>query len=137
MKLTKQKRGTAISMNITPMIDIVFLLIIFFITVSQLSEARDEPVELPQITGAEEQKPSSITVNINESGEVVVNKTKYNVPELMNLVADELAAKDNQPSLLKVVIRQDRRGTCETINQVMTQLKDFGINQVRIGVREP
>lgn len=137
MKLTKHKRGTSASMNITPMIDIVFLLIIFFITVSQMSEARDEPVELPEISGAEEQTPTSITINIDEDGVIIVSKTKYTVLELMNLVADELAAKGNQASLLKIVIRQDRRGTCETINQVMTQLKDFGINEVRIGVREP
>lgn len=137
MKLTKHKRATSVSMNITPMIDIVFLLIIFFITVSQLSEAKDEPVELPQIKGAEEQKPSTITINIDQNGEVKVMGETRTVPELLNLVANELEAKGNQPSLLTIVIRQDKRGSCETINQVMVQLKDFGINQVRLGVREP
>ena len=42
-------------LNLTPMIDVVFLLLIFFMTVSQVSKINKERLDLPQQQGAEEQ----------------------------------------------------------------------------------
>jgi biopolymer transport protein ExbD len=137
MKLTHQNRKTSISMNITPMIDIVFLLIIFFITVSQISEVNNPPMELTKLAGAEEIKPSKLTINIDEAGEIEVSGTTLTVAELMSRVANEVEALNNQPSLLTIVIRQDRRGACRTINQVIEQLNDFGIKKIAFRVLQP
>ena len=43
-------------MNMTPMIDIVFLLIIFFMTVNQVTEVSKERLSLPQVKGGEDQR---------------------------------------------------------------------------------
>ena len=52
MKLSKHRRRPDVAFNMTPMIDIVFLLIIFFMTVSQITQVNDEPIELPKLEGS-------------------------------------------------------------------------------------
>jgi len=124
-------------MNITPMIDIVFLLIIFFITVSQITEVNNPPMDLTKLKGADEIKPSKLTINIDESGEIEVSGEPLTIPELMIRVADELAAVESRPSLFTVVVRQDRNGSCRTINQVIEQLNEIGIKKIAFRVQEP
>ena len=69
MRLTKRRRTTSARINMTPMIDIVFLLIIFFMTVSQVTEVNREQLSLPKQPGAEDQKPAILTANFRADGE--------------------------------------------------------------------
>ena len=55
MRLSKKKKSNAIQMDLTPMIDIVFLLIIFFITVTQITKVNNEVLPLPKVLASEEQ----------------------------------------------------------------------------------
>ena len=55
--------------DMTPMIDVAFQLIIFFMTVSQMSDAATEPLQLPRQPGEEVQKPKTLIVNVGETGE--------------------------------------------------------------------
>ena len=58
MRLSKRRRSTKAAMNMTPMIDVAFLLMIFFMTVSQVSKLNREQLELPRQQGTEEQEPA-------------------------------------------------------------------------------
>ena len=58
MRLCKRRRPTKVAMNMTPMIDVTFLLLIFFMTVSQVSKLNREQLELPRQQGTEEQQPT-------------------------------------------------------------------------------
>ena len=61
MRLSRRRRSTTARMNMTPMIDVVFLLNIFFITVAQVSEVNNVRLELPRQQGSDDQKPSVLT----------------------------------------------------------------------------
>ena len=54
--LLRSKTYDDSEMDITPMIDITFLLLIFFITVTQVSDAAKEPIDLPKQKGEEDEK---------------------------------------------------------------------------------
>lgn len=135
MRLSKHKRRTTAEMNMTPMIDIVFLLIIFFMTVTQVSEINKERVELPELKGSEDQRPAVLTVNVDQDGQIIVSGNVYSTAELVAIVADELASVGHDVSRLTIVLRADRRGTSRTVNQVVSALSDLGVNQVRIAVQ--
>ena len=121
-------------MNMTPMIDIVFLLIIFFMTVTQVSEINKERLELPQQQGTSDQQPTLLTINVTESGQVIVGGIAINVADLAVYVADILADQNDDPSRLSVVLRADRRGTSEMVNRVVETLNQLQIKRVRIAV---
>jgi len=135
MRLTKHKRPTTAGMNMTPMIDIVFLLIIFFMTVSQVSEINKERLELPKLKGSEDQKRTSLTVNVDQSGDIVVSGNRITNAELLTFVSLELAKVGDDPDRLSVVIRGDERGDSRTVNEIVTSLARLQVKKVRIAVQ--
>ncbi len=137
MRLTKHRRNTRPEMDMTPMIDIVFLLIIFFMTVTQVSKLNKEQLDLAKLKGTQDQKPSVVTVNIMDSGEIRVSGSTLPLSELISLINRELRRVGDEPKLLTVVLRIDQRGTSATPNEVIKSLKKLFIDKVHFAVEVP
>ena len=93
--------------DMTPMIDVVFLLLIFFMTVSQVSKVNREQVELPKLEGTQDQQDSSIVVNVTGEGAIVVEGRTLTAPQLAVWMNSEIATRNEDPSTLKVTVRGD------------------------------
>ncbi|PQO36684.1 ExbD/TolR family protein [Blastopirellula marina] len=137
MRLSKKRVQHTKGMDITPMIDIVFLLLIFFITVSQVSETNREKLDLPELKGAEDQKKTSLVLNVRQNGQIVVAGNELEVADVAFLVGKELEANGGDPGLVTVVVRIDQRATCEVPNALVKQLASQGISKVRLAVQVP
>ncbi len=137
MKLTKHKRPTRAQMNMTPMIDIVFLLIIFFMTVTQVSKINKEPVQLPQQKGSEDQLEANITINVNTDGQMIVSGNPYSVPQLVFMIDEEFRRVGSDARRMEIVLRVDGRATSQTVNEIVSSLGRLGITRVRIAVQVP
>jgi biopolymer transport protein ExbD len=137
MRLSKHRRSTIVEMNMTPMIDVVFNLLIFFMTVSQASEANRERLELPKLKGSQDQTRTTLTINVSQRDEVIVSGNRITLGQLLALVSQELARVGDDPSRLTIVLRADERGTCRTVNQIVTALVKLQITRVRIAVEVP
>lgn len=137
MRLSKRRRSTFTGMNMTPMIDIVFLLIIFFMTVSQVSKINRENIELPKLQGAEDQKPTVLTINVTRQGRIVVGGNTLSAPGLAAMIVNQLDQIGNDPTRLTVVLRADERGDCRVVNQIVTALAKLQVNRVRLAVEVP
>ena len=124
-------------MNMTPMIDVVFLLLIFFMTVSQVSKINKERLDLPQQQGAEEQPTTSLTINVNRNGQIIVSGRTLTGPQLVSLVGEELARVGNNPNRVTIVLRADARGDSRVVNETVTSLNNLQITHVRIAVEAP
>jgi biopolymer transport protein ExbD len=135
MRLSKQRHGGRLEINMTPMIDVTFLLLIFFMTVNQVSRANSEPLELPELAGSQDQSESSLIINVEQSGGIVVAGRSLTTASLVPLIAAELAAHGNAPERINVTIRADRRGDCRTVNEIVALLVRLDINKVRVAVR--
>ncbi|MEO1995343.1 MAG: biopolymer transporter ExbD [Planctomycetaceae bacterium] len=73
------------NLNLTPMIDIVFLLIIFFMVGTQFSEReRELDVQVPSVAQAQPliALPDEIVINIRRSGEIVLDANVKSIDEL-------------------------------------------------------
>lgn len=137
MRLSKKRVQHTKGMDITPMIDIVFLLLIFFITVTQVSETNREKLELPELKGSEDQKKTSLVVNVRENGQIIVADNPMEVVDVAFLVGKELETNGGDPGLVTVVVRIDQRATCEVPNALVKQLASQGISKVRLAVQVP
>ncbi|HEX5103661.1 MAG TPA: biopolymer transporter ExbD [Pirellulaceae bacterium] len=137
MKLNKHRRSHQLLVNMTPMIDIVFLLIIFFITVNQVTEANRTKMELPTLQGSQDQSKAALTINVDEAGEIIIAGQAVSLADLVRIVSAELAGVDNEPSRLTVVLRADRRGNSRTVNEVIRLLTRLDIGRVRFSVEKP
>lgn len=121
-------------MNMTPMIDVTFLLLIFFMTVNQVSVVNKEQLELPIQRGSQDQSEATITLNIDAAGDIFITGERRGLPEVISLVSDDLHAHGNDPTRMNVVVRADRYGKCRTINQIVTALSKLNIHKVNIAV---
>jgi len=85
MKLNKHDAQTEMEMNMTPMIDCVFLLIIFFMIVTDLTQQDLEELKLPVAVAAVEDKPDPKVVrpvlNVLHTGQMLWKRKELYNPE--------------------------------------------------------
>jgi biopolymer transport protein ExbD len=134
MRISKRQHRGGLDVNMTPMIDVTFLLLIFFMTVHAVSKSNRENVALPKGHGSQDQTESPLTININQEGEIIVSSNTISLPQLVTVVTAELEKVDGEPTRLKAVLRADRRGNCRSVNEVVKLLERLGIQSVRISV---
>jgi len=92
MNLAKHDPETEMKMDMTPMIDVVFLLIIFFMIITDLTQQELEDLGLPTAIHAAEDKPDPKEfrpiLNIQFDGTMIVKREKYYDPEVDGVAAD-------------------------------------------------
>lgn len=135
MKLSKHRLASTVGFNMTPMIDIVFLLIIFFMTVSQITRVTDHPMALPRVTeGDQAPKTATVTINLNESGEIIIAGNRLSLADTSAAMRSQLKKFDDDPSRIIVQLRSDRNCECRHVNELLQSLEDLGFKQVRSAV---
>jgi biopolymer transport protein ExbD len=134
MRLASRHHGTRLEINMTPMIDVTFLLLIFFMTVNQVTRSQREVLDLPKLSGSVDQTQQSLVVNVTEAGMIKVASRERTLPELISIVGAELAKVENDASRLTVLLRADRRGNCRTVNEIVAALVRLDITRVRLAV---
>ncbi len=86
MNLAKNDAQTDMDMDMTPMIDVVFLLIIFFMVITDLTQQDLEDVDLPVAAHAKPDTPDPNEwrpiLNVIYDGEIIYKKKTYYDPEL-------------------------------------------------------
>ena len=123
-----KKRNTAPEpgFQIAPMIDVIFLLLCFFVTSQIFSQWETEvDVKLPTArTGKIPQRlPGEIIINITAAGEVVVNRQVLDSPALGSLLGRIVALFPGQP----VLLRADRASPYEHVIRVLDQCREADI----------
>jgi biopolymer transport protein ExbD len=121
-------------MDMTPMIDVAFQLIIFFMTVSQMSQANQEQLQLPKQKGIESQEPRTLTINVTSSGEIRLAGETTTMAGLIAQVNYELVRVGDDPSKLFIVLRVDERGESRGANEVVRALGKLRVTRIRIAV---
>lgn len=130
-------KGRALGLlDLTPMIDMVFNLLIFFMVVSHFASAeRDMKVELP--TGSEAMpltaRPKEIFVNIDQRGRFFVRAREVTQRELGELLR---AAAINNPANQTVVIRADKRAAWDFVATAMRLCNEAGIRDYSASLTE-
>ncbi len=122
--------------QLAPMIDIVFLLLIFFLVTWQFSRSeQDSRVKVPTSSqGKEETRAiSEINVNIRQSGELVINGEVLTEQELLSKLRAIVAVYQNQP----VRLRGDGEITYQTLMGVIDICQQAGIWNISFATRRP
>lgn len=116
----KLNRGQVLgALSMTPLIDVVFLLLIFFLVASRLSqEDREMDVPLPSAANAMPMtaEPQEIVVNIDQQGALYVNSEYMQVEQFEALLRQNIS---NNPLGQSVIIRADKRVPLQTPVDVM------------------
>ena len=137
MRLTKRHYTRTPELNMTPMIDVVFQLLIFFMTCSQVASVNLERLDLPKLKGSEDQARTTVTVNVTRDGVLRVSGRTVTTAGLIDMVGRELDRLGGDLSRITVVVRADERGPSRMVNEVVAGLAAMGINHLRLAVEVP
>ncbi len=132
----KIDKGSALSqLSMTPLIDIVFLLLIFFLVATRFSEEeRELDVLLPDASEARPltSKPRELFINIDHQGHYFVTGETVTVEGLHPILE---AAYVNNPGRASVVIRADRRVAWDYVVAAMNACNKAKIRDYRVTTR--
>lgn len=124
------------TIQMAPMIDIVFLLLIFFLVTWQFSRSeQDSKVKVPTSSqGKEENRAKSeIVVNIRQGGELIVNGEVLTDEQLLGKLRAIAEIYENQP----VRLRGDGEITYQTLMGVIDICQKAGIWNISFATRKP
>jgi biopolymer transport protein ExbD len=120
--------------NIVPMIDVIFAILTFFIMASLfLTRAESLPVNLPQAQTAQSQQQNKITITIDESGNVFLDRQPIQVDDVATQIR---ASMDNQPEAL-VVINADETVEHGQVIAVMDAVRTVEGTKLGIATQPP
>lgn len=120
--------------NLTTMLDVVMLLIIFFMLGTQFTEdERQYDIQLPTVadTTALTGMPDEITVNVQADGVVTVRTERKSLDELESLLVE---ARQRFPGQV-VLIRADGRVVYQDVMDVMSVVRRSGIRNLSLANR--
>ncbi|QDT08950.1 ExbD/TolR family protein [Planctomycetes bacterium K23_9] len=131
------KRSTAAgTLSLTPLIDVVFLLLIFFLVTSEFEEEeRRLNIVLPEATSAVPMtgKPREIVVDIDSQGIIYLGGKEIELTELERLL--RVAVAEN-PTNQTAVIRADQSSTFQPVVSVMDVCNRTGISDYSVTTQE-
>lgn len=120
--------------NMTPMIDVVFQLIIFFMLVTEMSQADLEAMELPEATQAVPDKnpeKDRMVINVTEKGDIKIRGRKYGSKKLQQWLKREASIsrdpKDKRLSSRALLIRADKDSEFKYVQHIMQECVQPGV----------
>jgi biopolymer transport protein ExbD len=122
------------TLNLTAMLDVMFLLIIFFMLGTRfIDDERKIGLRVPEVVdrGALTAAPARREVNVFRDGTITLDKATVNLEQLTT----RLAAARRQYSDLGVLVRGDARGEFQNVASVLTACRQAGIQALGITVR--
>ena len=128
MKVPSTSSRRPLRMDMTPLIDMVFNLVIFFLVASHFSSESETAVELPTATtsSVDEEDPRRLVITITENEQLHVKDRLIDLPELKDLVKDEL---DRHGPEFAVQIRSDRRVPYRAVAPLLLECSRIGVQR--------
>lgn len=122
----QQGRALAV-LNLTPLIDVVFLLLIFFLVASRMSQEEHQlDIALPSAANAVPMtvEPQELIVNIDQQGRLLVDAKPMSLDDFDSMIR---LLSVNNPTGNSVIIRGDRRVAFQAPIDVMNICLKYGV----------
>ncbi|MEM1423274.1 MAG: biopolymer transporter ExbD, partial [Planctomycetota bacterium] len=116
--------------NLTPMIDVVFLMIVFFMLVAELTRARALEIEPPREAGVEAAEDGTLLIQVDSDGmRALAGERWYALDDAgLGALTERLAGLD------RVRLRADRGASYGAPGAVLNAARDAGVRRVELVV---
>ena len=126
MRRRPRKQSLPPQLMLSPMIDMIFLLLVFFIVSTMyMSEIKTIPIRLPVAQNSETVSKSNFAVTVKKDGSLYLEDNKI---EMKQLVANA-AAESKRDAAFSVIIRADGEANYKTVIKLMDELKGAGVTR--------
>jgi biopolymer transport protein ExbD len=136
MAIKRQRIGSDSSgddINVTPLMDIVFIMLIFFIVTSTFVKEPGAEITRPEAETARERKLAGILVAVTSENEIWINKEK--VPLDAVKVAVEGLKQENPKAT--AVVQVDKAAESRYLVEVVNQIRNAGVDEIAVSTEDP
>ncbi|GAB4151528.1 MAG: biopolymer transporter ExbD [Sphingomonadales bacterium] len=126
MRKHGMKQVSDATIDLTPMLDVVFIMLIFFIVTATFVKEAGIQVTKPETVTAEIEPSTTITVAITANNDVYIERQRYS-PDAVRAVIERLYAENPKGT---VVIIPDENATVETYGRVQDAVKQAGVEKI-------
>ena len=123
---TKRKARYSVQMPMTSLIDIVFMLLIYFLLTTNFMVDEGIKIKLPQAKAAAPQTEEVITVFVDAQGRAYINEEEVSMARLFDRLKEKIGAREDE----LVVVRADRTVILNKAVKVMDIAKAAGAGRL-------
>jgi biopolymer transport protein ExbD len=116
------------AVNLTPMLDVVFIMLIFFIVTASFVKEAGIDVNRPSAATAERKEKGNILVAISENNQIWIDRRQVN-PRALRANIERMHAENPNAA---VVIQADEESKNKLLVQVMDAARQVGVKNVSI-----
>jgi biopolymer transport protein ExbD len=134
----RPRRDDTTDINLTPLIDVVFLLLIFFMVSTTFKDDARIQVQLPEAQGEEapQEEPSVLEVTIDQEGFFYVNERQV-VDRKVETLKMALAGAAGENRELPVIIKADAKTPHQAVMSVMDAASQLGLLRFSFAATRP
>ncbi len=132
MSFIRKKTRKDSMIDISPMMDMVFILLIFFIVTSTFTRETGLDVTKPKASSSKELAKESILIGISRQGTIHINETQVNLTSLNTILRQLMAESPDRP----VIIVSDRDAPSGAIVDVLDECNLAKVKKVSISAEK-
>lgn len=137
MNFQRQRKDT-IELNLTPLIDVVFILLIFFMVTTTFDREAELKIELPDAGGTEKTVEKYIDVSIDSTGRYFINRNNVGKLDSKDLQKALISARDQlKASQPPIVISADQATTHQAVITLLDAARQVGLLHISYAVDAP
>src|SRR5256885_5367919 len=126
----RRRRGVMSEINVTPMVDVMLVLLIIFMVSAPLLTV-GVPLDLPQSQAKSlDQDKEPITISVNLQGQVFLQNTQIGVEELVAKLQAITAARGGKSE--RIYVRGDSKVDYGTVMRIMGRISGAGFSRVAL-----
>src|SRR6185295_16769451 len=118
--------------NVTPLVDIMMVLLIIFMVAARLEEPKSVGVELPRAASGADTPPSTLSILIPKEGDVRIDGRAVSLAELET----EIRAAGERSAESQAVLAADKSVPYEKVVAVVDVVRKGGIHKLALSVEE-
>lgn len=129
MKPLKKRAWSSLEVNLTPLVDVVFLMIVFFMMALNFSELALKDLNLPEADQAKKQEkttPATLNLTVLSEDTLYLGRTRTSLQELQRAIT----ARVSDPAAVAVQLRGDGKVPYRVVQKVMQEIARAGIFQI-------
>ena len=120
-----RRRGVIAEINVTPLVDIMLVLLIIFMLTAHLIAKQAIEVDLPRASNATSVQPTTLAVTLSREGDLYLNGRRVSADDLRAAVRAEVAKDPKHPP--QVIIAADKAVSHGRVVWVLDTVKSLGI----------
>lgn len=133
LSIGRGKQSEAVELNMAPLIDMIFILLIFFLVTTSFVKESGVEVERPVAATAIRKDPTNLIVAVTQEGQVIAEKRPIDIRSVRSYM-ERFLAESPQGS---VVITADTNSMTGIVIQVLDACRVAGIKNVSVAARKP